>query len=98
MVELRLLSMVDFGVKNVLEKFLTKVEYDYYSNDEDIKSKIDTLKKTITIEKEYIRKKTLAYLMDSSESEKEKEEKYKKNYSINHRNNNNRLDNSNNKI
>ena len=98
MVELRLLSMVDFGVKNVLEKILTKVEYDYYSNDEDIKSKIDTLKKTITIEKEYIRKKTLAYLMDSSESEKEKEEKYKKNYSINHRNNNNRLDNSNNKI
>ena len=45
MVELRLLSMVDFGVKNVLEKILTKVEYDYYSNDEDIKSKIDTLKK-----------------------------------------------------
>ena len=52
--------MVDLGVKNVLEKFLTKTENDYFSNDEEVKSKIDNLKKTISIEKEFIRKKTQA--------------------------------------
>ena len=63
MVELRLLLMVDLGVKNAFEKFLTKDDNDYFSNDEEVKSKIDNLKKIISIEKEFIRKKNTSYLL-----------------------------------
>ena len=85
MVELRLISMVDLGVKNVLKKFLTKADNDYFSSDEEIKSKIDNLKKTITVEKEFIRKKSQAVYKEILENDSEKDEKNNKsNYKFSH--------------
>ena len=85
MVELRLISMVDLGVKNVLKKFLTKADNDYFSSDEEIKSKINNLKKTITVEKEFIRKKSQAVYKEILENDSEKVEKNNKsNYKFSH--------------